>query len=266
MKTTRSQHALLLLLSVCILSLQMRADAFSPRLVGKMPSSFAKPRCRQETERRVFSEALLAVESFYKTAPYAAAALTCGAKASAADFIAQKRHIRKRGEVSGKATTAFQRARNVAFLFYGALYQGMAQEFIYNNLYPIWFGTSSMPLTVLKKMLFDVFVQTPLFTLPVAYFFKAIVFQHSPKEAMRRYWEDVMKRGLLKKYILLWAPVQCLTFSVIPAHLRISFIAFVSFFWLIIFSSVTGKRQVEIESKEDDTCDLMDGTTCDIDG
>jgi protein Mpv17 len=213
----------------------------------------------------MLSEAFLTVENFYITSPYVAAAITCGVKASAADFVAQKRQIRKREEVTGSVKTTFQSARNVAFLIYGALYQGVAQEFIYNDLYPMWFGTSSMPLIVLKKTAFDVFVQTPLLTLPIAYFFKAIVFQHSPIEAIRRYVEDVTKKGLLQKYVLLWAPVQCLTFSVVPPHLRISFIAFVSFFWLIIFSSVSGKRQ-EINAKESDTCDLVDGTTCNIDG
>lgn len=266
MITKQNQRIAILFLCFCCLSLQ-KADAFgvghSLAPTGRMP--VLKPRFRKATERSVFSEVLMTVESFYVTSPYVAAALTCGVKASAADFIAQKRQIRKREEAAGAATISFQAARNVAFLFYGALYQGMAQEFIYNHLYPIWFGTSSMPLTVLKKMLFDVFIQTPLFTLPFAYFFKAIIFQHSPKEAIRRYTEDVMRRGLLKKYVLLWAPVQCLTFSVVPPHLRISFIAFVSFFWLIIFSSVTGKRQ-EVEIRESDTCDLIDGTTCNIDG
>lgn len=267
----QNQRTAILFLAFCILSLQ-KADAFgighssaSSRLTRRPTTSIMRPIYRQATERKVFSEALLTVESFYISSPYVAAALTCGVKASAADFIAQKRQIRKRGEVAGEMAMPFHSARNVAFLFYGALYQGMAQEFIYNDLYPIWFGTSSALLTVLKKMLFDVFVQTPLFTLPVAYFFKAIVFQHSPKEAIRRYVEDVMTRGLLQKYVLLWAPVQCLTFSVVPPHLRIAFIAFVSFFWLIIFSSVSGKHQ-EVEVKQSDTCDLIDGTTCNIDG
>lgn len=258
--------ALLVVLSFCVLQTTDAFSLASPsiRLINsKVSSSIAKPRFRHATEQRLFSESLVVVESFYKSAPYVAAALTCGVKASAADFVAQTRHIRKRGETGGDSitTTTFQTARNVAFLCYGAFYQGMAQEFIYNHLYPMWFGTSSLPLTVLKKMLFDVCIQTPFVTLPVAYFFKAIVFQHSPKEAIRRYTEDVMERGLLQKYVLLWAPVQTLTFSVVPAHLRISFIAFVSFFWLIVFSSLTA-----VETPAADTCDLLDGTTCNIDG
>ncbi|GAX22614.1 hypothetical protein FisN_14Hu247 [Fistulifera solaris] len=272
MTIKRKQCKAFLFLFLCVCSLQ-GSDAFrvgssvlsTPRPDPKNPIFIARTRGRQVTERSMLSEAFLTVENFYITSPYVAAAITCGVKASAADFVAQKRQIRKREEVTGSVKSTFQSARNVAFLIYGALYQGMAQEFIYNDLYPMWFGTSSMPLTVLKKTVFDVFVQTPLLTLPIAYFFKAIVFQHSPREAIRRYVEDVTKKGLLQKYVLLWAPVQCLTFSVIPPHLRISFIAFVSFFWLIIFSSVSGKRQ-EIKTRDSDTCDLVDGTTCNIDG
>lgn len=150
---------------------------------------------------------------------------------------------------------------------YGAAYQGVAQEFIYNHLYPVWFGQSTQPVTVLTKVLFDLLVQTTLVTLPVAYLTKAAIFRHSPKEGMRRYWEDVTKNGLLKKYFYLWGPVQCLTFSVVPEHLRISFVAAVSFFWLIIFSTVSGRRQQQPEQEVvEQSCSLADGTTCNIDG
>jgi hypothetical protein len=63
--------------------------------------------------------------------------------------------------------------------------------------------------------------------------------------------------------------LQCLTFGVVPQHLRIAFIAVVSFFWLIIFSSLTAKSQKErdlVEQEVGDTCSLEDGLTCKIDG
>ena len=63
----------------------------------------------------------------------------------------------------------------------------------------------------------------------------------------------------------IWGPVQCLTFGVVPEHLRIAFIAVVSFFWLIIFSSLTAKSQKERDSVND-TCSLEDGLTCKVDG
>ena len=64
----------------------------------------------------------------------------------------------------------------------------------------------------------------------------------------------------------IWGPVQCLTFGVVPEHLRIAFIAVVSFFWLIIFSSLTAKSQKERDDLANDTCSLEDGLTCKVDG
>jgi hypothetical protein len=70
----------------------------------------------------------------------------------------------------------------------------------------------------------------------------------------------------MKFYILRKKTLQ-LTFGVVPQHLRIAFIAVVSFFWLIIFSSLTAKSQKERDSVDvDDTCSLEDGMTCKIDG
>jgi protein Mpv17 len=86
----------------------------------------------------------------------------------------------------------------------------------------------------LIKVLFDLLVQTTLLTLPVAYLTKALVYRYSAREAMVRYLDDIFRHGLLIKYFSLWGPVQCITFSVIPEHYRISFIAAVSFLWLIL--------------------------------
>jgi protein Mpv17 len=182
----------------------------------------------------VMVEALSIVNNFYQTSPYVAAALTCGTKACAADYVAQKR---------APASGNIDAARTIAFLVYGAIYQGMAQEFIYNHLYPLWFGTESTVAVVLKKVFFDLLIQTTLVTLPIAYLTKAAIYRHSPQQGLGRYWHDIWENGLLTKYFLLWGPVQCITFSIVPEHLRVSFIAVVSFFWLIVLSTVSARPQ-----------------------
>jgi protein Mpv17 len=164
----------------------------------------------------------------------------------------------------------------VAYLLYGSLYQGVAQEYIYNHLYPVWFGAGNNIQTVFSKVAFDVTIQTCFVTLPIAYLAKASIFQYSAGEAFRRYWDDIRNHGLLKKYISLWAPVNSLTFSVIPVHYRVSFIAFVSFFWLIILSSIASRQRIPTEVNEDadavevtlqqEECVMSDGLTCNIDG
>lgn len=241
-----------------------------------------------------------AVNEFFVTAPYAAAALTCGTKASAADYVAQKRQYGKRdgtenaspeaeqdetasGETKGVSTQSiedeekrFQLPRNLAFLLYGAAYQGMGQEFIYNHVYPTLFGEGTSISVVLTKVAFDLCVQTTLLTLPIAYLTKAAIFRYSAGEGLRRYWEDITTHGLLKKYFLLWGPTQCLTFSIIPEHYRVTFVAFISFFWIIILSSISAKPrkagdlagldELEVDGEDIEECLLADGVTCNIDG
>lgn len=178
--------------------------------------------------------AMSTLESFYKTAPYEAAFMTCGIKASAADFLAQKRE-----SDDNKAQEQVEFERNLAFILYGGLYQGMAQYYIYNVLFPMWFGNGHDILSVGIQVVFDLGVISPFLCLPVAYLAKSAIYGNTPIEGMKKYINDVRHQGLLLKYYKIWFPAQCLTFGVVPEHLRIVFIACVSFFWLILLSSIT---------------------------
>lgn len=221
---------------------------------------------------------MAAIDALFQASPYTTAAITCGIKASSADWVAQKRQFRKRDRtiLSVDDTGKTDVKRNVAFLLYGAIYQGMAQEFIYNGLYPSIFGSGTSVSIVLSKVAFDLLVQSTLVALPIAYLTKALVYNYSAKEALRRYRDDVLDHGLLIKYFMLWGPVQCITFSIIPEHYRITFIACVSFFWLIILSTISSKlpkirappKVIEkVTAKaEFPVCELVDGMTCNIDG
>jgi len=233
-------------------------------------------RSQSTTTTSLNSSLLGAVDTFYKTMPLASAFVTCGFKASLADFFAQKRAAREEIEgnddynvendsiiLDGIEETPFEKRRNFAFLLYGGLYQGMAQQVIYNEIFPVLFGQGQDAETVLSKVLCDSMFVTPFMCLPVAYVVKSVIFQYSLVEAFSRYKDDVLKNGLLVKYWSLWVPVQCLTFGVVPVHLRIAFVAFVSFFWLIIFSSIAAKGQKE---RDEELCSLEDGVTCHIDG
>lgn len=199
--------------------------------------------------------ALSAVNAAFEYNPYAAGAIVAGFKAGSADILAQKRQIRKFWNEEGVQESVetgqrkgieFDIRRTVAFLMYGAIYQGFAQEFTYNHLYPMLFGTETTTIIVLKKVFCDMCIQTPLLTLPIAYYSKALLAKSTFKEAMAHYVDDVKNRGLLFKFWALWTPVQCLTFSVIPEHFRVSFIAFVSFFWVIILSSLSSSSKEEL--------------------
>ena len=249
------------------------------------------------------------LESFWQTCPYQAAALVCGVKASAADWVAQSQSMAGEEDEDSALeepalswqTTAiadhphntnnmWDMKRNAAFLLYGALYQGMAHEFIFNHLYPVWFGTGVEPTVVATKVAFNLLVQTTLVTLPFAYLCKAAVCgsgsnsednnntnnsdpasNHAQQDAstlednnnnnnqnaildmaFSKYWDDIQTQGLLWKCFALWGPVQCLTFSVIPEHLRVTFIAFVSFFWLILLSHISSTEVTTTMAEEEE--------------
>jgi hypothetical protein len=82
------------------------------------------------------SAAVSALDSFWQSSPYVAAAIICASKASAADFVAQKRDFQKRqaklrkvkprvdfDDSPAKTKQEADWKRNIAFIFYGALYQ-----------------------------------------------------------------------------------------------------------------------------------------------
>lgn len=232
------------------------------------------------TALQAFSTALSEISTFYESFPFASACITCGIKASAADIVAQQAEaVQERvGDVydedeEKEHSVAFlvmqqqqhdsssfnikihldttttktnsdgllqiEARRNFSFIIYGGLYQGIAQHIIFNELFPLIFGEGT---TVASKVLFDSLCISPFICLPVAYLVKSVVFQFTVQEAFERYKQDIFENGLLFKYWSLWVPAQCFTFGVVSQHLRIAFIASVSFFWLIVFSSVSSQE------------------------
>jgi len=194
-----------------------------------------------------------AVEEFYTESPVQAAFLTCALKASAADAVAQlgqlsamdaDSSLKRAGEVGPQHDLPLlniQIPRNLAFLLYGGMYQGVAQHFIYNVFFPAWFGHTTDPLTVACKVLTDITFLGPLVSLPISFAIKSAVYGSSSPflEGLEKYKYNVVQNDLLFKYWMLWAPVNTVTFSVVPEHLRILFMASISFFWLICLSSLS---------------------------
>lgn len=165
----------------------------------KIVTSFPRGGSTEATSTALRSSLISAVDNFYQTMPLTSAFLTCGIKASAADAVAQKTQAAK-DVANDDEVTPFQKKRNFAFMMYGGLYQGIAQEIIFNEVFPILFGQGTGVVTVASKVLFDSLVVTPLVCLPVAYVVKSIIFQYSLKEAFNRYYTDVTQNGLLFKY------------------------------------------------------------------
>ncbi len=186
-----------------------------------------------------------AVDAFYHSQPYAAAFMTCSFKASAADLVVQSQtdEQEQAEENSRRAGIVdFDIQRNVGFLLYGGIYQGCVQEYLYNHVFPSVFGDSHSWLAVVEQVALDMVVLTPFMCLPVAYAIKAFLSaDDSVLDGLRKYVSHVQNEGLLLRYWSIWAPVQFLTFGFVPSHLRIPFIAFVSFFWLMILSNISSQ-------------------------
>jgi hypothetical protein len=209
-----------------------------------------------------------AIDTFYQTQPYLSAFITCSVKAGTADVIAQTQlnqpdeesedGANANGTVLNSSSsksisstsddsssgTGIDVSRNLAFIFYGGLYSGLAQQFFYTVAFPGWFGHVQDWQTVAKEVGMDMLVIGPFLCLPIAYMvktaFTADEFNlENIKIGLEKYVEDVKIRGLLLKYWAVWIPGQTVTFTIIPEHLRIPFVAAVSFFWMFILSSTS---------------------------
>jgi Mpv17 / PMP22 family len=124
-------------------------------------------------------------------------------------------------------------------VIYGGLFVGLMCHMEYNVVFPLMFGTENTLTTFVSKVLFDNFVSAPLMWLPPAYLIKAMLYDYSLMEGIQKYWKDIRDEDLLQKYWTIWVPAQTVSFSVVPDHLRVAFMAAVSFFWFILFSSVS---------------------------
>lgn len=136
--------------------------------------------------------------------------MTCSTKACAADLVAQwidrtaeKKRIANgnRGDESKQRTQekklSIDYRRAAVFLLYGGLYQGMAQEYIYNDIYANLFGSGMDILTASKKVCAEMFVLTPLLCIPAAYLIKGLLGGNTIRGAFRKYREDVVHKKIL---------------------------------------------------------------------
>ena len=210
------------------------------------------------------SETILkGITSFYKTSPYIAAFFTGGIKASLADLVAQKKEGLEQREVklptldsSEKLDKDLETAavevkngnvgkykRNFSFFLFGSIYQGIAVQFIFTRVLEELFGSEKRFKVIIGKILFEQFIISPLLTLPLVYLCKALVYKFSIDQAIKRYVYDVQVNGLLKKFWKFWIPAHFITFGFIPIHFRVVFIASLSFFWMIILSSIISREK-----------------------
>lgn len=204
---------------------------------------------------------LAPISVFYQNFPLASSLITCALNGSAADFLSQSRRIRDKtrrirdktrrirykitsyraGSLIASTEERINWKQNIAFMAYNGIFIGGLTHIILNHFYPALLGDAATLRVVMSKVLLDAFVMAPILWLPPAYLVKAKVSGSSLKEGLRKYGEDIYSEGLLLKYWSVWIPVLSITFSIIPKHFVIVFNSVVSFFWLILLSTLSSK-------------------------
>ena len=157
--------------------------------------------------------------------------------------------------------------RNLAYVLYGGIYIGLMSYLEYSYVFPSLFGYEKTIQILVEKVLFDNFFVAPFIWLPPAYIIKAWVYSGDDsggiddnndnndstislilKEGYNKYMHDIMNNNLLTMYWTIWLPAQTISFSVVPDHLRVAFMASISFFWFILFSTVASSSSSSISS------------------
>ncbi|KAL7493473.1 hypothetical protein ACHAWT_002469 [Skeletonema menzelii] len=208
------------------------------------------------------------INTFYKENPFKGAFLTCSIKGCSADMIAQflaskREHLEeeerrmqqlednpfhtmiKRATRGGELSSEMEGnhkfnvdwSRSLIFILYGGFYQGMVLEFVYNHVLPL-FGSGTDMKTVARKVAVDMGFISPCITIPTAYVIKGFLIGNTFVQSLANYVDDVVNKGLVFKNWMIFVPVQCITFSIVPEHFRVSFVACISFFWMIVLSSI----------------------------
>ena len=142
--------------------------------------------------------------------------------------------------------------RNLCFGAFGLCYTGFAHYGIYCKLYPYLFENvfknicKTKMRMVLCQTSVDQLIHSPLIYFPVFYCVKGIIYNGSmSKQVVSQSLNEYFTINICEDVFALWKlwlPANLLTFTVIPLHLRVPWIAGVSFVWTAYLSWSRGKK------------------------
>jgi len=160
--------------------------------------------------------------------------ITTGLKTSAADIFAQK-VIERRKDIDW--------TRHAVFCTFGFAYLGGFQYWLYNVKFTQWCGPITARFghkaTAPIKVFIDQGLHHPLVYFPVFFSMKAVVSGKPLSTAVEKYKTEIW--ASLKALWGVWVPAQLVNFAFVPRHLRIPYVAAVSFGWTVILSVMQGK-------------------------
>jgi hypothetical protein len=131
--------------------------------------------------------------------------------------------------------------RTVVFASFGGWYGGWFQHYVYNLWYPMLFGRAATFWPTVKKIAADNFFMAPFIAIPTYYTWRMALLPdaagspNSLEEDIFAAWKrDVVM--VTVAFWKIWIPAHVVTFGFVAEPLRITWVASVSFVWLIIKS------------------------------
>ena len=131
--------------------------------------------------------------------------------------------------------------RNMTIGAFGLFYTGAFSSLLYGRLYPFLFnGIKNKKVATLGQLSLDLLIHTPFIYFPVYHIYKNTVNKQefsmaSVGSVCDGYFNDSIKRDVPRMWGV-WLPAHCLTFTIIPTHLRVPWITCISFGWTMLLS------------------------------
>ena len=147
--------------------------------------------------------------------------------------------------VDGHSLQTMDWTRAAVFGTFGFFYLGIFQYWLYNTAYFRWFPGVSLKSTI-QKVSLDQFIKHPVLYWPTFYFLQTFINERKMNITMIESVVNTYKNNIVSDMKALWSvwiPAQCITFGIMPLHLRLPFIAAISFFWCCLLSFMHGEYQ-----------------------
>jgi len=142
--------------------------------------------------------------------------------------------------------------RTLLFASFGCLYQGACQYAVINKVVEPMFPGSSRR-AVLSKICAMNFIADPFLFLPTFYMFKEVAFSQQQQktmipslslsgtleQALRKYQQHCYEDW--RNTWSLWIPGHFVTYGICPQHLRLPWIAALSFGYIVVLSTTRGE-------------------------
>lgn len=174
------------------------------------------------------------VNAFFKQRPLFVSLIGNTIKTAAADTVTQK-YIEQKEELDMK--------RLAVFTTFGFAYLGGWQHFLFNKVFVqcerVMTVAKWRPFTQSSVLTFlDLGIHTPLMYYPCFYGIKSFLEDKRMIDTFTTYKANINNDMIAMWKV--WIPAQMTNFMFVPLHMRMPFIASVSFGWTIILSMMRG--------------------------